>query len=466
MTAFSIFLIIIPLIALLLLIINLIFSKHEPYLEKDSPFECGYHSFLGQSRTQFSISFFIFGLLFLLFDLEILLVFPYSVTGFVNEYIGFFIFILFFIILTLGFVFELGKGALSITSRQYENNDISSNIIKKKSYSNNISSVYNNKYIYTITGKRHFSTNSVNYYPAAEEPESPTDETELPIRNPDEAFQDPNNMPRVPSPPAISDVPSLTNDGISTILDDMDEKIEDSVKQFKDRVNESTHDLSDSTKFSNCDSKEEARELRTKIIDDKKSDYAKFEEELKEFLNERENAILTSNSPNTENLLLQQRCYVELLKEDNMSSFEREKRAINEALKTSDWYGFPNSNSDSEEENMVEDRSESINSEDRMDIDDNDREINNDNDYDDNDNDYYYYDDDDDDDDDSNNGNNDNNSNNSNNNNNDDINLDNNENINTGHEYHMFTENFFNIIYKLRDLIEEISNIFDNFPFF
>jgi NADH-ubiquinone oxidoreductase chain 3 len=137
MTAFSIFLILIPTITLLLLLINFIFAKHEPYLEKDSPFECGYHSFLGQSRTQFSISFFIFGLLFLLFDLEILLVFPYSVTGFVNEYLGLSVFILFFIILTLGFIFELGKGALSITSRQYDDtNTNSKNTLKKEFYSN------------------------------------------------------------------------------------------------------------------------------------------------------------------------------------------------------------------------------------------------------------------------------------------------------------------------------------------
>jgi NADH-ubiquinone oxidoreductase chain 3 len=100
------------------LAINFIFAKHLPYLEKDSPFECGYHSFLGQSRTQFSISFFIFGLLFLLFDLEILLVFPYGVSGFTNEYMGLVVFILFFILLTLGFAFEIGKGALSINSKQ------------------------------------------------------------------------------------------------------------------------------------------------------------------------------------------------------------------------------------------------------------------------------------------------------------------------------------------------------------
>lgn len=88
------------------------------YQEKDSAFECGFHSFLGQNRTQFSISFFIFGLLFLLFDLEILLVYPYSVSSYSNDIYGLVIMMVFFVLLTLGFIFELGKNALTIDSRQ------------------------------------------------------------------------------------------------------------------------------------------------------------------------------------------------------------------------------------------------------------------------------------------------------------------------------------------------------------
>lgn len=118
MSSSTIFFYFVPVITILLLVLNLVFAKHNPYLEKDSPFECGYHSFLGQSRTQFTISFFIFGLLFLLFDLEILLVFPYGVSAFTNETMGLIIFIIFFVLLTIGFVFEIGKGALSISSKQ------------------------------------------------------------------------------------------------------------------------------------------------------------------------------------------------------------------------------------------------------------------------------------------------------------------------------------------------------------
>jgi len=118
MTTTTFFLILIPLLAVILLAVNLILSPHNPYLEKDSAFECGFHSFIGQNRTQFSITFFIFALLFLLFDLEILLVYPYVVSAYTNGIYGLVIMLVFFLVLTLGFAFELGKNALKIDSRQ------------------------------------------------------------------------------------------------------------------------------------------------------------------------------------------------------------------------------------------------------------------------------------------------------------------------------------------------------------
>ncbi len=118
MSSLTFFFILSPILAILLLSINLLLSPHNPYQEKDSAFECGFHSFLGQNRTQFSISFFIFALLFLLFDLEILLVYPYIVSAYSNGIYGLIVMLVFFLVLTIGFVFELGKNALKIDSRQ------------------------------------------------------------------------------------------------------------------------------------------------------------------------------------------------------------------------------------------------------------------------------------------------------------------------------------------------------------
>ncbi len=118
MSSTTFFFLFIPILAVVLLAINLIFAPHNPYQEKNSVFECGFSSFLGQNRTQFSISFFIFALLFLLFDLEILLVYPYLVSAYTNEVYGLVIILIFLLALTLGFAFELGKKALTIDSRQ------------------------------------------------------------------------------------------------------------------------------------------------------------------------------------------------------------------------------------------------------------------------------------------------------------------------------------------------------------
>ena len=118
MSTIIFFLIFVIILSILLLLINFIFAKHNPYMEKKTAFECGFHSFLGQNRTQFSISFFIFALLFLLFDLEILLVYPYTITAYDNGIYGLIIMLVFFILLTVGLIFELGKKALNISSKQ------------------------------------------------------------------------------------------------------------------------------------------------------------------------------------------------------------------------------------------------------------------------------------------------------------------------------------------------------------
>lgn len=112
------FFVFIPLLAFVLLGLSLLLGPHSPYAQKDQSFECGFSSFRGQNRTEFSISFFIFGLVFLLLDLEILLVYPYAVSSYNNSSYGFFFVIIFLLILTAGFAFELGQGALKIHSRQ------------------------------------------------------------------------------------------------------------------------------------------------------------------------------------------------------------------------------------------------------------------------------------------------------------------------------------------------------------
>jgi NADH-ubiquinone oxidoreductase chain 3 len=121
MSSMTLFILIVAVIALLFLVINLLLAPHNPYQEKDSAFECGFHSF-PQSRLPFTVSFYLYALLFLIFDLEIFLVFPYAVSSYNNQAYGLVGILIFLSIVTLGFIFELGKGALNIDSRQNSSN--------------------------------------------------------------------------------------------------------------------------------------------------------------------------------------------------------------------------------------------------------------------------------------------------------------------------------------------------------
>lgn len=142
MSSVTLLFIIVSIIALLFLALNFILAPHNPYQEKYSSFECGFHSF-HQSRSPFNISFFIYGLVYLLFDLEILLIFPYGMSVYNNEVYGLIIVLIFILLITVGFVFELGKDALKIKSRQGELKQISAFYVR--SMETNSNSSYPNK---------------------------------------------------------------------------------------------------------------------------------------------------------------------------------------------------------------------------------------------------------------------------------------------------------------------------------
>ena len=81
-------------------------------------YECGFDPIQGQTRNNFHISFFLITLAFLILDLEILLTFPFAVSEYINNIYGLIVTLGFIGIITLGFVYELGKSALKIDSRQ------------------------------------------------------------------------------------------------------------------------------------------------------------------------------------------------------------------------------------------------------------------------------------------------------------------------------------------------------------
>ena len=108
----------VPVLALILLALNLLFAVHKPDEAKSAPYECGFSPVFGQTRSTFSIHFYIVAMLFLVFDLEILLLFPIGSTLYQVSTFGFSIALIFFIVLTIGFVLEIGSGAIQLTDQK------------------------------------------------------------------------------------------------------------------------------------------------------------------------------------------------------------------------------------------------------------------------------------------------------------------------------------------------------------
>ena len=101
-------------ILIILYILSFILSLNKRNIEKLLPYECGLEP-IGHARGEFNIIFYIIGLLYLIFDLEILFLYPLAVSlWLLNTYIGFITIILFFILLTLGFIYEWKSGIFDL----------------------------------------------------------------------------------------------------------------------------------------------------------------------------------------------------------------------------------------------------------------------------------------------------------------------------------------------------------------
>ena len=76
-----------------------------------------YNVIPGQTRGTFHIHFYVVSMLFLIFDLEILLLFPIAVTLYQVSTFGLSVALIFFLVLTIGFVLEIGSGAIKLTDQ-------------------------------------------------------------------------------------------------------------------------------------------------------------------------------------------------------------------------------------------------------------------------------------------------------------------------------------------------------------
>lgn len=78
----------VPIFVFILLIINQFLAINKPDNEKVSPYECGFTP-LGDARQKFSVQFYLVAILFIIFDIEVLFLFPFAISLYEISLIGF-----------------------------------------------------------------------------------------------------------------------------------------------------------------------------------------------------------------------------------------------------------------------------------------------------------------------------------------------------------------------------------------
>jgi NADH-quinone oxidoreductase subunit A len=84
-------------------------KKHTPV--KDEPFECGNPS-SGTAWGRFSVKFYLVAILFIVFDVEVVFLYPWAVVFRRLGLFGFVEMLIFVLILAVGLVYIIKKGAL------------------------------------------------------------------------------------------------------------------------------------------------------------------------------------------------------------------------------------------------------------------------------------------------------------------------------------------------------------------
>ena len=106
-----IFLVFALIFATIMLSIGFTFGPHNPDIEKNSPYECGFEAF-EDTRMKFDIRYYLVAILFIIFDLEIAFLFPWAIVIHDIGIHGLVSMAIFLLILIVGFIYEWKKGAL------------------------------------------------------------------------------------------------------------------------------------------------------------------------------------------------------------------------------------------------------------------------------------------------------------------------------------------------------------------
>lgn len=110
----GIFLIIAPLVPAAAIVAGRILGPHKPNPIKVQTYECGVET-VGDTWVQFRVQFYIFALVFLIFDVETVLLFPWAVAYRGLGLFAFFAALIFILPLGIDVIYSWRKGALEWT---------------------------------------------------------------------------------------------------------------------------------------------------------------------------------------------------------------------------------------------------------------------------------------------------------------------------------------------------------------
>ena len=94
-----------------LLVLSQLIGKHKPSRAKDQAYECGIRP-TGDAREPFSVQFYMVALLFILFDIEAIFLYPWALVYSDLKVFGFIEMVLYIAILLTGYIYLWKKGAL------------------------------------------------------------------------------------------------------------------------------------------------------------------------------------------------------------------------------------------------------------------------------------------------------------------------------------------------------------------
>lgn len=98
-------------VVFLLLFITFFLAPTNTYRDKISPYECGFHPF-EDARKEFSVHFYLVALLFVAFDLEVLILVPWVINVSCLTTVAFWGVVVFLALILGGFIYEWVRGAL------------------------------------------------------------------------------------------------------------------------------------------------------------------------------------------------------------------------------------------------------------------------------------------------------------------------------------------------------------------